>query len=183
MNILYTKVTNKYWFLLSLETVRKYISNLEKIFVLKTDVDLSDITDISVANQSLYQFCSRQDIGQKLMVIDQNVCILDHINPEFLPITYNTINSRYNHDHIKPQIIEPKKFLELSNQQYLYPLSEYFKHLNRIGMPDNSFTVNVTKPICCTIKSLLAIKKFAIFNQNGFNSMKKYVEKKFLSLF
>lgn len=182
VDVLYLKVTNKEWFELSLKTIKRYLLNYGNIYILQTNEDLSQFKDVIVVNQSIFQFMKRKDITQKIIIIEQDVCLLTNINPVNLPITYIIKDGKYIQDHIKPQIVQKSKFLELPIKQYQYPLSQYFKHIDRIGLPDTSFTIIVDKPICCTKKSLLQIKNFAIFNSRSFSSMKKYIQKKLNSL-
>lgn len=178
IDILYLNITNKDWFELSLKTIKSHTSNYNNIYVLKTNQDLSQFEDILVCNETFSQFIKRKDLAQKILIIEQNMGILKNINLENIPITYELKDNIYIQDHIKPQLIEKEKILNLQLQQNQNILSQYYKSINRIGIPNNSFVVKVIKPVCCTIKSLLTVKQYVLWNQKGFESLKKYLNSK-----
>ena len=165
-DVLYLSVTNKKWFELSLKTIKQHLLNYNNIFIYQTNQDLTQFDDIILYND--------QQLTEKIMIIEQNMGIIKDVNTSNIPITYQFQNNNYIQDHIKPQLVSSKLFLPLI-KQYELPLTEYYKSIDRVGIPNNSFLVNVTKPICCTTKSLLTVKQYVKWNEKGFQSLKKYL--------
>ena len=162
IDILYLHITHSQWQQLSIKTLESHLINKGKIFTLDT-------------NQSIFQFLKNTQTTQNIIIIEQNMGILKDTNALNIPITYQFQNKNYIQDHLKPQIINKEIFLKLPEQQYELPLTEYYKSIDRVGIPNNSFIVNVTKPICCTTKSLLTVKQYVKWNEKGFQSLKKYL--------
>ena len=106
--------------------------------------------------------------------MEENMGLLKDVNGDLIPITYEMKNNNYLHDHIKPQPIRKSLFHIQQDQNYL---SQYYKSIDRIGLPNMTYVVNVIKPICCTIKSTLKIKSYVKWNQDGFESLKDYLLK------
>lgn len=170
IDVLYLTVTNKDWFQLSLKTIQQHLLNYGKIYVLQTSQDLTQFKDLSLFTQS-------STITQKVLVIEQNMGLLKDVDINYIPITYDFINNQYIQDHTKPQLVNTNSFFTLFNSQNTYPLTQYFRSIDRVGIPNSTVVVNVIKPICCNIKSLLTIKSYVNWNQKGFESLKKYLNK------
>ena len=165
IDILYLNVTNKDWLDLSLKTIKSHLLNYNNIFIFQTNQNLEQFENVT-----LY---TNQQLTKQVMIIEQNMGLLKDVNICNIPITYQFKNNNYIQDHIKPQLVGSKLFLPLINQQN--PLTKYYKSIDRVGIPNNTFVVNVTKPICCTTKSLLTVKQYVKWNQEGFQSLKKYL--------
>lgn len=175
IDVLYLNVTNINWFQLSLQTLEQNLLNYNKIFVLKSNLDLSQFKNIIVLNKNLFQFLSNQNITQNILIIEENMGFLSKIDINHIPITHEINNKKYNYDHIKPQLINKNNFSDTFQCQY--PLTQYYKNIERMGIPNSSFTIFINKPICCTTKSLLKIKSYVMWNTKGFESLKKYLNK------
>lgn len=174
MDVLYLNVTNKEWFRVSLKTLKDHLFNYDKIYVLQTNQDLAQFEDIIVANSSLFQFLKRNDITQKIMIIEQNMGFLKDTNIENITTTYDLKDNTYIHDHIKPQVINKNELLNLSIDYTQNILTQYFNLTKSIGIKNAPYVVEVIKPLCCTVKSLLTVKPFVLWNDRGFNSLRKY---------
>ena len=176
IDVLYLKVTNKEWFELSLKTLEQHLFNYRKIYVLQTNQDLSQFKKVKVVNQSIFQFMKNNNITSKILVMEENMGLLKDISIQHIPTTYSYDEKQYIHDHLKPQLIDKEKFLKLPIIQTQNILTQYYKNIEVIGIYNPSFVVDIIKPICCKVKSLLKVKQYVKWNNEGFESLKKYLK-------
>lgn len=162
IDVIYLPITHPQWQELSIKTMQKNFLKYNDIYTLEP-------------NQTLYQFLESIQTTQQVLIIEQNMGFLKYVNIQNIPITYDFRDNIYFQDHLKPQLINRETFLKLPKKDYQFPLTQYFKSIDRVGIPNTSFVVYVNKPVCCTTKSLLTIKQYVKWNEKGFESLKKYL--------
>lgn len=199
VDIVYKAVTNLENFDLSYKSVKKYGTYINKIFVLQSDVDLSKYEDVEVLNMDILQACKSDKLKDDLVILSENMGILKEtdfrkIAPSFSSKGYEVdADSRifikgilksdkviYNYDNIKPQPLTKKTYVEvMQNLQYHgKDFLTVFYTLSKIFVKENYITVTVTvnRNICCSTKSELQRKKFVLWTENGFLSLKDYLK-------
>lgn len=189
-DIVFPSISNLEYFKLALESIQKHGRGWNRIFYLKTSVDLSgfEIGKISSIDDTM--------LGEKFLYWQENMCLLrdldlraanpiykfspekrDYMNIVPLIRKNNPDHPIYLYDGIAPQPVVKKQFLELtSGVQTDYPLTLYFNSiLTQNTANAASIAVYVDKKICCSVKSRLGTCVFATWNADGFDHLKEYL--------
>lgn len=198
VDIIYYRVDNKEWFQLSYNSLKNHLQNYRNIYVLYSSVDLSDYADVEVVNSDIYTFAKDVKLSEYFIVMYENTGFLKNVDGMNLINTFSVFNNKdvaetfsfirkqgiqgsiYNYDRFKAQLINKDKFNAVTDG-YVgnYPLTVYF-HCGKNTTRNNNihFTVNVDRSICCSTKDGLKRKIFVMWNEKGFESLKKYLDEK-----
>lgn len=196
VDLVYTEVKNKDFFKLSYELVQQNLTNFNKIYVLKTDVDLSEF-DVEIVNKSLKDFAKSQELTDDFVIMYENTGILKETDARTIIPTYSidvkqhkdelfqlmkSLNIRkrpYLYDFIKPQLIIKEQFnTHISKYEGQYWLTAFNLLADKKAQhSDILYTVNVNRPICCSTKSNLRKRHFVRWDENGFQSLKDFLNK------
>lgn len=187
-DIVYLNVTNKDFFDLSYKTLKLHLKNYAKIYVLNTSIDLSEYNDLIILNQNLKEFMKRTDITPDVLVLNENMGILKDIDAKQIYPTFSnkfnkdiiedikpTLKHMFIYDDLKIQPINVKIFnevMKIKETKYFITCYFYWSNLNR-GLSDNMISVNVDRPVCCSIRSNLKVRTFMRWNQSAFESLKR----------
>lgn len=192
VDIIYLQVNNYEFFKFSYESIKKYLTNYNKIYVLKTSIDLSEF-DVQVVNTEFRQFVTNQILANDFIIMYQNTGFLKNTDGKKIVPTFDmfsklnieiqkelrdfTNKGLFISDGIKPQLINKKQMIAVLQQykgKYYITAYNVFLEKNNIAN-DNMFNVVVNKPVCCSVKSNLHLKHFVRWDQNGFQSLKNYL--------
>lgn len=196
VDIVYDRVDNKEWFQMSYSSLKKHLQNYRNIYVLSTSIDLSDYADVEVVNSDIYTFAMNENLSEYFIVMYENTGFLKNVDGMNLINTFSVFPDKdivdtfrfirnkgiqgaiYNYDGVKPQLINKAKFNEvIEDYRGNYPLTVYFYAAKNTTRNNNVyFSVNVDRNICCSTKDGLKRKVFIKWNENGFESLKKYLD-------
>lgn len=189
-NIVFYEVKNINYFDLAYKSIKKYLKDFNKIQVLKTDLDLSAYADVVVLHENLIQYCQSAD---DFVLMYENTAIIRQFSAkkiansfsmkrlDNMPISYlrklGVQGSIYNYDYLKPCKIKTDIFNEaVKDYDGDYPITVYSYLGNETTkLNDNNTTVFVDRNICCSTKNELKRKFFARWNENGFQSLKTFL--------
>lgn len=193
-DIVFYDVNNINYFDLSYKSIKKNLIDFNKIKVLKSSVDLSKYDDVEIVNQSIKDYAINSD---DFILFYQNNVVLKQfsakkIENSFSMKKYDNVDVIsfikkngvdkviYNYDYLKPAKIKTSIFNKvIKNYHGDYPVTVYcYLGQQTTLLNDNMCTVNVDRNICCSTKNELKIKFFARFNENGFESLKKFLDYK-----
>lgn len=187
LDVVYIGVKNIDNFDLSYKMLIKNLVNYRKIFVVDTELDFSQY-DVEKVNSNIFEFMKRDDLSEDVIFMNENMSFINafdakKIFPSYLsnakkikeirlemPNKYGRI---YNFENVKPQPINVEEFNKIITEPYQNYTSVYFnmreeeKYAN-----DTMVTVEVIKPVCCSVKQGLKTKKFVRWNENGLESLK-----------
>ena len=189
-DVVYLNVTNKGFFDLSYKLLTTHLKNYNKIYVLKSSVDLNEYADIEVLEEDLKEFMKRDGITSDVLVMGENMAILKDYDARKIFPSFSAKLSGYEklqremeikdnkrvylYDDIKVQPVNVSKFNEvIADKTYSHYLTPYFYYSNQMGINDLQSTVNADRPICCSTRSALKTKTFVRWNEAAFLSLKK----------
>lgn len=187
-DVVYIQVTNKEYFDLSYKLLISHLKNYSKIYVLKSEVDLSEFPNVIVLNEDIRTFMKRTDITPDILFMNENMSILKDIDAKFIfpsfsgklfPELFKDIQPNVDkkillYDDLKIQPVNVKIFNEVINRDYHYYLTAYFYNSNlEMGLSDLQISVNVDRPVCCSTRQNLKIRTFLRWNEAGFISLRK----------
>lgn len=195
-DIIYINVQNKTQFLFSYQLLKKNLTNYNNVYILNPNIDLSDINDVQIINETWQDFIIRQNLTQNFIIMYENTSFLKTVDARAIPTTF-ALNIKNNKqifpelrqyhitgkiqlfDYIKAQPINKTKFKEImADYNGKYPVSIYNLLLKNKNIISNNFiTVNVERPVCCSTKSALKIKSFVNWNNEAFQSLVDFLNK------
>ena len=190
-NIVFMQVNNKEYFDLAYNSVKKHLKDYNKIQVLKTNLDLSEYADVEVLHENIKEYALSAD--DFILMYENNVFLKDFsarkIENSFSMKNYKIDampylrkqgieKSIYCYDNLKPCKIKTDIFNEaVKDYDGDYPITVYCYIGNQTtALNDNFCTVVVDRNICCSTKTALKTKYFARFTENGFQSLKKWLD-------
>ena len=188
-DVIYLNASNKDFFDLSYKTLKLHLKNYSKIYVLNSSIDLSEYKDVVILNEDIKAFMNREDITNDVLILNEDMGLLKDIDAKYV---FPSFSQKVPHDifpDIKPspkkqillydglkiQPVNVKKFNEvIGEKQFKYFISAYFYNSDlEIGLNDNQASVNVDRPVCCSIRTNLKIRTFMRWNDSSFESLKK----------
>lgn len=192
IDIIYHKVENMEHFKLSLASVQKHLKHIKNIYVLSDKIEeFAGISGINLVNLNLIDFVNQNE-SENFAVISENCVILKQTDSRNIPPTFcnqkidvqtlsflkqrNIVNYK-NFDNRKIQIINKEKFIQ-SNKDYVgdFPLTVYFNSFNIHSVNELQYIVSINGKICCSNKSNLKIRNFAVYSDSGFEHLKNYLD-------
>lgn len=191
VDVVYEQITNLEYFKLSYHLLKQNLTDYNKIYVLKSSVDLSQF-DVQVVNMDIKQFALTDKLSQDFIYMYQNTSFLKKTSGKQIIPTYSLKNrdialveqfrrlgiqkTIYNYEKFKVQPIKKTQFNEiLKNYDGKHPISYYSVRDGANLAMDNQFNVVVDRPVCCSTKSNLKVKHYVNWDHNGFQSLKKFL--------
>lgn len=190
LDVVYINVKNIDYFDLSYNLLKKNLINYGKIYVVNSDIETSKY-DVIKIDEDIFEFMKRSDLSENVIFMNENMTFINTFDAKKIFPTYLTTNRSsidiikemprrggrvFNFEDVKPQPINVKKWNEVINQNYVNFTSIYFNLIDDKKVNDNFATVEVIKPVCCSVKQALKTKKFIRWNEEGFNSLKSYLK-------
>lgn len=196
VDLVYTSVKNIDFFRFSYELVKKNLKNYNKIYVLNSEVDLTEF-DVEVVNKTLKEFAQSSDLADDFVVMYENTGFLRETDAKAIIPTYSmdirdhkenlfrlvkqlNVNKKpYLYDFIKPQLVNKMQFntiISEYNGEYLLTAFNLLVDKKFLAM-DNNFNTVVDRPVCCSTKSNLKTRHYVRWNENGFQSLKDFLNK------
>ncbi len=192
VDVVYLEVTNADYFKFSYDSVKKYLQNYNKIYVLKSSIDLSSYANVQIVNLDLKQFALLESTADDFIVMYENTGFLRETDGKKIIPTYSLKNRNikiiqqmndlginktiYNYENIKAQPINKAEFNKIvssyDGQNYL---SLYALRDGANLALDTQFTVEVDRPVCCSTKNNLKTKHYVRWNEKGFQSLKQFL--------
>lgn len=162
-------VSNINYFDLIYKSIKKYLSNYEKIIVLNADfdIDLSKYEDVNLIDLTLNDYARDKNTSKDFILIPENACFINPVDARFIPPTFNIINGNKNYLNLKPQPVNRDEFIKYGD------IVKYFDNI--VTTIDNNYTVIIREKICCSVKNAMKIKQFARWNENGFEYLKDFL--------
>lgn len=201
VDIIFEEVTNKDYFQLSYDSIKLNLQNFANIYVLQSDVDLSEFEDVKVLNMNIFDIVKENYISDNFIYTYENFAFINKTDARkiFQTFEYSKKDPKFKaylsskgfdgpfaiFDRIKPQTVNKKLFVEnfdVISKLPDYPLTCYF-YLAGLNTNRNNFQeiVKVTKEICCSVKTDLKKKKIVRWNDDGFKYIFKYFNDKKLN--
>lgn len=190
LDVVYINVKNSDYFDLSYNLLKKNLLNYGKIYVVNSDIETSKY-DVIKIDEDIFEFMKRGDLSENVIFMNENMTFINTFDAKKIFPTYLTTNRSsidiikemprkggrvFNFEDVKPQPINVKKWNEVIDQNYVNFTSVYFNLIDDKKVNDNFATVEVIKPVCCSVKQALKTKKFIRWNEDGFNSLKSYLK-------
>ena len=190
LDVVYINVKNSDYFDLSYNLLKKNLINYGKIYVVNSDIESSKY-DVIKIDEDIFEFMKRSDLSENVIFMNENMSFINTFDAKKIFPTYLTTNRSsidiikemprkggrvFNFEDVKPQPINVKKWNEVIDQNYVNFTSVYFNLIDDKKVNDNFATVEVIKPVCCSVKQALKTKKFIRWNEDGFNSLKSYLK-------
>lgn len=200
VDIVFEEVNVKEYFELAYESIKLNLQNFANIYVLKSDVDLSEFEDVKVLDMNIFDVVKEDFLSENFIYTYENFAFINEIDARkiFQSFEHSKLDSKVKSylsskgfqgpfgifDRIKPQTVNKKLFVEnFDGISKLpdYPLTCYF-YLAGLNTNRNNFQeiVKVTKEICCSVKTDLKKKKIVKWNDEGFKYISKYFKEKTL---
>lgn len=192
LDIVYIDVKDINNFDLSYKLLKSNLTNYGKVYVINSNLDFSKY-DVEKINCDIYEFMKMDNITENVVVMNENMSFcnsfdLRRIIPTYLhnlesikqmneevPLPKKEVK-KYGFENIKPQPINVKKWNEVIDRKYNHPISVFFNLVDGDYVNDTFVSVEVNKPICCSVKQSLKIKKFVRWDERGFESLKQFKE-------
>lgn len=191
LDVVYIGVKNIEYFDLSYNLLKRNLINFGKVYIVDSEQNqhFNDY-DVKFIESDIYEFMKRCDISQNVIFMNENMSIINEFDAKKLYPSYLT-NSKnvkdllselpikagriFNFENVKPQPINVEAWNKLMTQKYNNYTSVYFNLKGDLYANDTISTVEVIKPICCSVKQGLKTKKFVRWDENGFESLKSFL--------
>lgn len=185
-DILFKSVKDIQYFKLSYDLIKKNLYNYNRIFVLKTDCDLTLFQDVIHLNQSLAQFVNTAD--NNFILMSQDTGFLKQFNAKQIVLTYTnkSVDAKtikflreqkidqhiLNYDQCKAQLIQIDKMRQIKyDGDFPITVYAYLTKQNTL-YNDNNLTAFVDRKICCSLAQKIKNVPFVRWNNAGFESLK-----------
>jgi len=187
-DVVYLEVKNKAFFDLSYSLLKMHLKNYKNIYILKSDIDLSEYKDLTILNEDLRTFMKRDNITKDVLVLSENMSVLKDIDAKHVFPTFSMkLNGDilkdikptgekklYAYDGLKIEPINVDLFNKNVDSDYKYILTAYFyKSDIDQGINDLQISVDCDRPICCSTRTNLKVRTFLRWNEAAFPSLKK----------
>ena len=188
LDVVYISVKNIDYFDLSYKLLKKNLVNYNRIFVVDSELDFSQY-DVEKVDSNIFEFMKRDNLSENVIFMTQNMSFINAFDAKKLFGSYlnnvkktkeihsemtNKYGRIFNFEDVKPQPINVEEWNKLITREYKNFTSVYFNMRDDKYANDTTTTVEVIKPVCCSVKQSLKTKKFARWNENGFQSLKGY---------
>lgn len=191
LDVVYIGVKNIDYFDLSYKLLKKNLVNYNRIFVVDSELDFSQY-DVEKVDSNIFEFMKRDNLTENVIFMTQNMSFINAFDAKKLFGSYlnnvkkikeihleisNKYGRIFNFEDVKPQPINVEEWNKLITREYKNYTSVYFNMRDGKYANDTITTVEVIKPVCCSVKQSLKTKKFVRWNENGFQSLKNFLNK------
>ena len=190
LDVVYIDVKNIDYFDLSYTLLKKNLINYRNIYVVNSELDFSKY-DVEKVDSNIFEFMKRDDLTEDVIFMNENMSFINAFDAKKIFGSYlsnakktkeillempNKYGRIFNFENVKPQPINVKSWNANITNEYQNYISVYFNMRDDRYANDTMTTVEVIKPICCSVKQALKTKKFIRWNEGGFNSLKSYLK-------
>ncbi len=197
LDVVYNFVDDYEQFKYSYESIRKYALNHGKIYVLKSEIDLTDF-EVETIGKSLSEFCADERLTEDFLLTGQNMALLREfdVRKSFPVFSYKVIKEMhetmkflkekgyqghiYLWDGIKQQPVNKSKYLELMKEvETDHPLTAYYSLKNEEkSFNAQNIVCHIDRPVCCSTKSMLKNSCFVTWqNADCFRYLTDFIKK------
>ncbi len=202
LDIVFGHVDSLEFFRYAMASIRRFLSNYGKIYVLRSEVDLSEFPDVETVGRTPLDFLRNAAVSEDFLWWEPSMALLRPVDakqsfPSYSPRgmqgmqdAVKTLREDQQHqgtivawDHCKPQPVNKAQYLALMDGiETSFPMTVYFslkKEPPRIS--DMTVTAMIDRPICCSMKRQLRECSFVTWNQAGFSSLEPLLRERILN--